>query len=314
MTRRRSTSSSHIHINHNPSFNPQNDQNPKKASGLYKQAYHTLINNNYRQIDKQQNTPVSSHQSAERTHLNDSIPIKSPLHRPHSSTEDNLSDLEDFEHDPSTKIVHNNRKIRQKLLIFNQKQNSLIKSQVLPTAEQPQPPLFHHLQQQQHTTIDTLFNEVKRFTQTRYPFSRFIICFPSPLIQEQKVTEDLCKFLDENKQLQLELSSYRKSLTKCASYECDILLFVKNSYSFSIPYDEANWPQSLLGFSYSCPSTSSIPPQLSLIVKNVSLSMNWLSQVSSKFVVYKYLVFSEILVHSFKPPTLDYTNRECQPC
>jgi hypothetical protein len=38
------------------------------------------------------------------------------------------------------------------------------------------------------------------------------------------------------------------------------------------------------------------------------------SQVSSKFGVYKFLVFSEILVHSFKPPILDYTNRECQPC
>jgi hypothetical protein len=40
---------------------------------------------------------------------------------------------------------------------------------------------------------------------------------------------------------------------------------------------------------------------------------NWSSQVSSKFGVYKFLVFSEILIHSFKPPILDYTNRECQP-
>ncbi len=38
------------------------------------------------------------------------------------------------------------------------------------------------------------------------------------------------------------------------------------------------------------------------------------SQVSSKFGVYKFLVFSEILVHSFKPPILDYANREGQPC
>jgi hypothetical protein len=38
------------------------------------------------------------------------------------------------------------------------------------------------------------------------------------------------------------------------------------------------------------------------------------SQVSSKFGVYKFLVFSEILVHSFKPSMLNYTNRECQPC
>jgi hypothetical protein len=35
------------------------------------------------------------------------------------------------------------------------------------------------------------------------------------------------------------------------------------------------------------------------------------SQVSSKFGVYKFLAFSEILVHSFKPPVLNYTNRDC---
>jgi hypothetical protein len=33
--------------------------------------------------------------------------------------------------------------------------------------------------------------------------------------------------------------------------------------------------------------------------------------VSSKFGVYKFLVFSEILVHSFKPPISDYTKRVC---
>ncbi len=52
---------------------------------------------------------------------------------------------------------------------------------------------------------------------------------------------------------------------------------------------------------------------------NRSLFRSWIvinfssSQVSSKFGVYKFLVFSEILVHRLKPPILDYTNRECQP-
>jgi hypothetical protein len=39
-----------------------------------------------------------------------------------------------------------------------------------------------------------------------------------------------------------------------------------------------------------------------------------LRKVSLKFRVYKFLVFSEILVHSFKLPILDCTNRECQSC
>jgi hypothetical protein len=36
--------------------------------------------------------------------------------------------------------------------------------------------------------------------------------------------------------------------------------------------------------------------------------------VSSKFGVYKFLVFHEILVHSLNPAISDYTNREYQPC
>jgi hypothetical protein len=41
--------------------------------------------------------------------------------------------------------------------------------------------------------------------------------------------------------------------------ECDLLLFVNNSCSFSVLYDETNWPQSLIGLTYTRPAISSIP-------------------------------------------------------
>ncbi len=47
-----------------------------------------------------------------------------------------------------------------------------------------------------------------------------------------------------------------------------------------------------------------------IVVLNVG--NHWSTKVSSKFGVYKFLVFSEIQGHNFKPPLpiLNYTNRE----
>ncbi len=57
--------------------------------------------------------------------------------------------------------------------------------------------------------------------------------------------------------------------------------------------------------------------RLGLILKVVgmdaelnSLSNGGSKKVSSKFGVYKFLVFSEILGHNFNPPILNYTNRD----
>jgi hypothetical protein len=88
------------------------------------------------------------------------------------------------------------------------------------------------------STIIRLTDEAKVFAQSRFPFSPFILRFPTPHIHEQKITDELCKFLKDNKQLELELTGYRKSSTKYLSNESDLLLFVKTSQSFSILFDE----------------------------------------------------------------------------
>ncbi|CAF3215296.1 unnamed protein product [Rotaria sp. Silwood2] len=266
MSRRRTTSSSHIHTNQNPCVNYQNDPNIRSTSEIYKQAYQSLMNIECHHVDTHQNTISMNYHPIPPPHRNNlepvDSPVNSPLRRPHSSSENDVSELEDFEHDPNTKTIQKNRK-KTKInnnnnITFNNSNRSHI------PASTNQPTL-----QQQHT------NTTKLFAQSRYPFPPFIIRFPTPYIHEQKIVEELCKYLKENKQLALELSDYRKASAKCSSNECDLLLFVKNSYSFSILYDEKNWPQSILGLTYTRPSTPTIPPQLSLIIKNVSLSMDF---------------------------------------
>jgi hypothetical protein len=56
--------------------------------------------------------------------------------------------------------------------------------------------------------------------------------------------------------------------------KCNLLLFVQDSYSFSIFYDKTDLPESVLGLTYLRPLSLSIRSQLSLIVKNVSLSID----------------------------------------
>ncbi|CAM4788148.1 unnamed protein product [Rotaria magnacalcarata] len=226
---------------------------------IYKQAYQSLMNIECHHVGTHQNTTSMNYHSIPPPHRNNlkpvDSPVNSPLRRPYSSSENDVSELEDFEHDPNTKTIQKNRKKTK----INNNHNITFNNANRPhiPASANQPPL-----QQQHTntsasidlnlsitnqklntnssSIIKLTDEAKLFAQSRYPFPPFIIRFPTPYIHEQKIVEELCKYLKENKQLALELSGYCKASTKCSSNECDLLLFVKNSYSFSILYDEKN--------------------------------------------------------------------------
>ncbi|CAF4352439.1 unnamed protein product [Didymodactylos carnosus] len=92
---------------------------------------------------------------------------------------------------------------------------------------------------------------------------------------EQEVAKDLCVHLKQNRGLDIELVGFRRSIRKCGPNEVDILLFVKDSHSFAHLYNDLNWPQTRHGQVFTHPSSPSIPPQLSLIVKNVGLHMDF---------------------------------------
>ncbi|CAF4313704.1 unnamed protein product, partial [Rotaria sordida] len=76
-------------------------------------------------------------------------------------------------------------------------------------------------------------------------------------------------------QLDIEFVGYRRSTNKCSNNETDILLFVKDSYSFACLFDDSNWPTLLNGEMFVRSHKSPIPPQLSLIIKNVGLNIDW---------------------------------------
>ncbi|CAF1289161.1 unnamed protein product [Rotaria sordida] len=108
-----------------------------------------------------------------------------------------------------------------------------------------------------------------RYAQTRSPFSPFIIRFSTGNVKDKQAAEEITLFFKNEHQIDILFSNYRLSTFKCSSKEYDILLFVKDANSFTSLLDEDKWPPQIGSQYYTFPSSPTIPPQLSLIIKNV---------------------------------------------
>jgi hypothetical protein len=89
-----------------------------------------------------------------------------------------------------------------------------------------------------------------------------------------------------NYQFDMEIANWWSSNSKCNNNETDILLYVKDSVSFAFLLDQTKWLSKIPGGNYCFSSTSFIPPQLSLIIKNVDLRID-------------FDVFSDEIIHLY---------------
>ncbi|CAF1400032.1 unnamed protein product [Rotaria magnacalcarata] len=270
----------------------QNDPNSHKTSDIYKHAYQSLMDIECDPDANYQNASAHVTRAIPPPHRNNMKPVDSPLfsplRRPHSPSEHETSDPEDPALYPNpnpmkkqhkkTKINNNNMNrpttnmsnhssSPSRIYYQSPKQTTNIVPNQIQSVTSPGQP-----KNANPTTSIKLTEEAKMFAQSRYPFPPFTIRFKTPNIHEQNIVVDLCKSFKEITNLLLELSGYRKSTFKCEASECDLLVFAKNSQSFAMLLNEKNWPQRIAGLPYSRPALPSIPPQLSLIIKNVSLS------------------------------------------
>ncbi|CAF2811229.1 unnamed protein product [Rotaria sp. Silwood2] len=62
---------------------------------------------------------------------------------------------------------------------------------------------------------------------------------------------------------------------RSSNNEYDFLLFLKDASLFSFLLDKNHWPITFSNENYTFPSSPSIPPQLSLLVKNVDLRLDF---------------------------------------
>ncbi|CAF1403937.1 unnamed protein product [Rotaria magnacalcarata] len=120
----------------------------------------------------------------------------------------------------------------------------------------------------------SITTESTRYTQTRYPFPPFIIKFITGTVLPKQVKEELLAHC--NNVFQTEIGILNCHLSNIlTNNDYDVLLFVKDSYSYSFLLDYKHWPNVFNNVSYSFQSDQVIPPKLSLIVKNVDLHLDF---------------------------------------
>ncbi|CAF4189005.1 unnamed protein product, partial [Adineta steineri] len=110
-----------------------------------------------------------------------------------------------------------------------------------------------------------------RYALTRFPFPPHIARFNSINVSITHFKTEVIKHYKSDHNLNIEIISCRKSTIKCNNNEMDVLLYVKDSTSFAALLDHSKWPLMICGEQFIFPSVPSIPPQLSLIIKNVDI-------------------------------------------
>ncbi|CAF4693793.1 unnamed protein product [Rotaria sp. Silwood2] len=128
-----------------------------------------------------------------------------------------------------------------------------------------------------NTMADSNNNQVtsqaQRYATTRYPFSPFVVHFKDD-VRDKLVMEHLVNHSKQQFGFDLRIVSYRRSQVNCFRGEYDVLVFVESTGSFEFLFDDAHWPSQLVGKNFILKKPS-IPPQLSVVVKNVALNIDW---------------------------------------
>ncbi|CAF4063605.1 unnamed protein product, partial [Adineta steineri] len=127
-----------------------------------------------------------------------------------------------------------------------------------------------HTQQQQLLTTASA-----HYALTYFPFLPHIVRFNSTNNSITHFKEEVTKHYKSDHNLTIEVISCRRSTIKCNNNEMDVLLYVKDSTSFTALLDHWKWPLMICGEQFIFPSVPSIPPQLSLIIKNVDIHLDF---------------------------------------
>ncbi|CAF3376468.1 unnamed protein product [Rotaria socialis] len=125
-----------------------------------------------------------------------------------------------------------------------------------------------------HPEQISITTESTRYAQTRYPFPPFIIRFNSGKVTSNKIKEGLIAYCNQKYQMEINILNCRLS-NRSSNNDYDFLVFLKDASSFSFLLDQNHWPSTFSNEDYTFPYSPSIPPQLSLLIKNVDLRLDF---------------------------------------
>jgi hypothetical protein len=118
--------------------------------------------------------------------------------------------------------------------------------------------------EQNPTEIST---QARRFAETRYPFPPFIVKFNYD-INEKNVIADICNHYVSNYSMNLLFAGHRVKNKR------ELLLFVNNRESFEMLFDELKWPATIESLGYEKMLPNHLPPQFSVILRNVPMNID----------------------------------------
>ncbi|CAF1636464.1 unnamed protein product, partial [Didymodactylos carnosus] len=170
--------------------------------------------------------------------------------------------------------IYNNNNNYRPLLNSQQQPLRTIPSSTSPISNRSQQNQLTGQQQSQEQQ-NRISSEAARYAQTRFPFQPFIIRFSSGDVKDKQAAQELSKHFKENHRSDVSIANIRRSTLKCQQNEYDLLIYVKDSSSFTSLFRQQNWPQQIGGEKFMFPSTPSFPSQLSFIIKNVDLRTNF---------------------------------------
>ncbi|CAF4546259.1 unnamed protein product, partial [Rotaria sp. Silwood2] len=120
------------------------------------------------------------------------------------------------------------------------------------------------------TSINTsgieISQQARQYAQMRYAFPPFIIKFQQD-INEILVLKFLVTHFPSNYNFNLYFAGHRLKLKR------DLLLFVNDRESFSMLYNKSKWPLTIESLQYEMILPNHLPPQFSLVLKNVPFNI-----------------------------------------
>ncbi|CAF3312303.1 unnamed protein product [Rotaria socialis] len=93
-------------------------------------------------------------------------------------------------------------------------------------------------------------------------------------MNDKRIIDELIKFSKVNYSFGLDLAGYRMASNRCNSNENNLLIFVRNSRSFTFLLIDIDWPDSFGGEKLTIERKPAIPPQLAIIIDNASYKTN----------------------------------------
>lgn len=123
-----------------------------------------------------------------------------------------------------------------------------------------------------------LTEESTKYALSRYPFAPFVIRLYNVKYTATRIVKELIDYFENKHKLTVNIAGYRFAHVTSDGKENhfkDLLIFANDVHSLCYLYKKDCWPLSLCGFSYVIHSIPRVPPQLSVVLRDVDLQIDW---------------------------------------